>query len=332
MDDEFGGSFDEGGSFDNGGDIGGFNDGGGFPDDSGDMGGYLFGDSGDMNDGELFDDSAVNEIPEDVDGGLFDDAAPLEMTDEIEPVQELDNGEAEQVLEDEGVLDNQVEIPEDVDNSILSESPIEVEQDIDDDNIPAETSDNVSNDVMEIEEDIIEMPETHGETEGQFNFNDVDCYTDTELMDATLDNFQDDKWADMELEEKKQSMNELADYIIDVTGNENPPDIVFRDDMGDGEYGGYDPSTNTLEINENLLDDNAEAADTVAHELWHSYQQQCAEDPTSERGREYQEGFDSYISPEYDYEGYQNQMIETEARAFAQNFKDRLDNLKGGHQ
>ncbi len=99
--------------------------------------------------------------------------------------------------------------------------------------------------------------------------------------------------------------------------------------MNDGEYGGYNPETNTLEINENMLDDSAEAADTVAHEMWHAHQQQCALDPTSEKGREYQEGFDNYISPEYDFEGYQNQMVEAEARDYAQGFKDRLAGMKG---
>jgi hypothetical protein len=148
-------------------------------------------------------------------------------------------------------------------------------------------------------------------------------------MDAVLDNFHEDKWSDLSLEEQKQSMTDLANYVAADTGNENPPEIVFRDDMNDGEYGGYNPKTNTLEINENMLDDSAEATDTVAHEMWHAYQQQCALDPTSEKGREYQEGFDNYISPEYDFEGYQNQMVEAEAREYAQGFKDRLAGMKG---
>jgi len=151
----------------------------------------------------------------------------------------------------------------------------------------------------------------------------------TEQVDATLENFQEDKWSDLSLEEQKQSMTSLADCVADITGNENPPEIVFRNDMNDGEYGGYNPETNTLEINENMLDDSNEAADTVAHEMWHAYQQQCASDPTSEKGREYQEGFDNYISPEYDFEGYQNQMVEAEARDFAQGFKDRLAEMQG---
>ncbi|MDR3183624.1 MAG: hypothetical protein LBT89_12040 [Planctomycetaceae bacterium] len=153
--------------------------------------------------------------------------------------------------------------------------------------------------------------------------------TGAEQMDAALENFQENNWSDLSQEERKQSMTELADYVADMTGNENPPEIIFRNDMGDGEYGGYNPETNTLEINQNMLDDSAEAADTVAHEMWHAYQHQCALDPASGRGHEYQEGFDNYISPEYDFEGYQNQMVEAEAREFAQGFKNKLAGMKG---
>jgi len=152
----------------------------------------------------------------------------------------------------------------------------------------------------------------------------------SERMDAALENFQEDKWSDLSLEEQKQSMIDLADYIAADTGNENPPEIFFRNNMNDGEYGGYNPATNTLEINENMLSDSAEAADTVAHEMWHAHQQQCALDPTSEKGREYKEGFDNYISQAYDFEGYQNQMVEVEAREYAHGFKDRLAEMKGG--
>jgi hypothetical protein len=148
-------------------------------------------------------------------------------------------------------------------------------------------------------------------------------------LDAVLDNFGEDTWSDLSLEDQKQSMTDLAGYVANETGNRNPPEIVFRGDMKDGEYGGYNPGTNTLEINENMLGDSGEAADTVAHEMWHAHQQQCALDPASEKGREYQEGFDNYISPEYDFEGYENQMVEAEAREYAQGFKDKLAGMKG---
>ena len=161
----------------------------------------------------------------------------------------------------------------------------------------------------------------------EIDLNEGADTTDRAKLDAVLDSFQENKWNDLSLEGKKQSMTDLAVYVANDTGNKNPPEISFRDDMPDGSYGGYNPETNTLEINVKMLDDNVEAADTVAHEMWHAYQQQCALDPTSEMGRKYQEGFDNYISPEFDFEGYENQMVETEAREYAQGFKDKLNRL-----
>ena len=148
--------------------------------------------------------------------------------------------------------------------------------------------------------------------------------TGTEQLDSVLDNFKENNWSDLSLEEQKQSMTDLAACVATDTGNKNPPEIVFCGDMADGTYGGYNPETNTMEINENMLDNSTEAADTIAHEMWHAHQHQCTLDPASEKGQEYQEGFDNYISPEYDFEGYENQMVEAEAREYAQGFKDKL--------
>ena len=151
----------------------------------------------------------------------------------------------------------------------------------------------------------------------------------SEQLEPILDNFQGDKWNDLSLDEQKQSMIDLADYVASETGNTNPPEIIFSNDMPDGTYGGYNSGSNTMEINVNMLEDSIEAADTIAHEMWHAYQEQAARDPTNPRAGEYQEGFDNYISPEYDFEGYENQMVETEARDYAQGFKDRLVTMKG---
>jgi len=170
---------------------------------------------------------------------------------------------------------------------------------------------------------------SEGEDLNQFSKDGGEEQSDSAQLDATLENFQEDHWSDLSLEEQKQSMTNLADCVAYMTGNENPPEIVFRNDMDDGAYGGYNPETNTLEINENMLDDSNEAADTVAHEMWHAYQEQAANDPSNPRAQEYQEGFDNYISPEYDFEGYENQMVEAEAREFAQGFKDRLAEMQG---
>jgi len=61
----------------------------------------------------------------------------------------------------------------------------------------------------------------------------------SEQLEPILDNFQGDKWNDLSLDEQKQSMIDLADYVATETGNANPPEIIFSYDMSDGTYGGY---------------------------------------------------------------------------------------------
>lgn len=162
----------------------------------------------------------------------------------------------------------------------------------------------------------------------EYDFDGIDYSIDTERLDASLDNFESDTWEQLSVDEQKNAMSDLADYVEEVIGFDNPPEIVYYNNPVEGDYGGYSPSTNTLEVNEYMLYNNEEAADTVAHELWHAYQHQRALNPQSAKDYQYQYGFDNYIRPEDDFSGYQDQLVEAEARAFAQQFKDRL-NTKG---
>lgn len=162
----------------------------------------------------------------------------------------------------------------------------------------------------------------------EYDFDGIDYSIDTERLDASLDNFESDTWEQLSIDEQKNAMSDLADYVEEVIGFDNPPEIVYYNNPVEGDYGGYSPSTNTLEVNEYMLYNNEEAADTVAHELWHAYQHQRALNPQSAKDYQYQYGFDNYIRPEDDFSGYQDQLVESEARAFAQQFKDRL-NTKG---
>ncbi len=161
-----------------------------------------------------------------------------------------------------------------------------------------------------------------------YDFDGIDYATDTERLDCSLENFDSSTWEGLSLDEQKAAMTDLADYVKDVIGFDNPPEIVYYNNPVDGDYGGYSPGSNTLEVNEYMLYNNEEAADTVAHELWHAYQHQRANNPQSAKDYQYQYGFDNYIRPEDDFAGYQDQLVEAEARAFAQQFKDRL-NMKG---
>ena len=161
-----------------------------------------------------------------------------------------------------------------------------------------------------------------------YDFDGKDFNQSPEQLHSLLDGFQENNWSCLDLSGQKEQISGLFDYVNDVLGLENPPDIEYY--QGEqGEYGGFDPVTNTLSINENMLHESGEAADTVAHELWHAYQHERASNPRSPKDFQYQHGFDNYIRPGDDFDAYQSQLVESEARAFADQFKGALERIKG---
>ncbi len=153
---------------------------------------------------------------------------------------------------------------------------------------------------------------------------DIPLWTDSTLdtrMEQCIDTFSSDNWDTISMEGKEHSIQQLADVVTEGLQIQNPPEIVFYDEPGstmgyslEGEIG----------ININHLDDPAEAADTIAHELRHHWQQEQALDPNSELGRAFQDNFDNYIHPEDDFEAYENQLIEADAREFAEQIRNRV--------
>ena len=160
-------------------------------------------------------------------------------------------------------------------------------------------------------------------------FEEINIDNDRERLDSALNDFQQESWEQLSLEEQKGSMSSLADYVIETIGFDNPPRIEYYNNPREGDYGGYNSATNTLRVNEYMLEDSEEAADTIAHELWHAHQRECANDPKSVRDFQYQYNFENYIRPEMGHEAYENQLIEAEARAFAHQFKGRIRELRG---
>lgn len=160
-------------------------------------------------------------------------------------------------------------------------------------------------------------------------FEEVQIDSDPERLENSLRNFDESVWESFSLEEQKSTMAELADYVVDIIGFDTPPTIEYYNNAREGEFGGYDVATNTLHVNEYMLYNSNEAADTIAHELWHAHQHECAMNPQNARDYQYQYNFENYIPPSLGQEAYEEQLVEAEARAFAAQFKDRLDLIKG---
>jgi hypothetical protein len=164
----------------------------------------------------------------------------------------------------------------------------------------------------------------------EYDFDGKNYNQNSQQLNSLLDGFTKDNWNNMELDGQKEQITGLFNYVNDVIGLENPPNIEYYNEPEQGNYGGYNPATNTLSINEYMLYDSNEAADTVAHELWHAYQHERASNPQSPKDFQYQYGFDNYIRPNDDFDGYQSQLVEAEARAFADQFKGALAQIRRG--
>ncbi len=159
-------------------------------------------------------------------------------------------------------------------------------------------------------------------------FENICIGKEPERLNSSLENFEESAWNTASLEEKKDSMENLADYIRDIIPYDNPPQIEYYYNEDEGDFGAFNAESNTLRVNEYTLDDSKEAADTIAHELWHAYQYERAENPQTPLDYQYQYNFENYIKPEYGMEAYEEQLVEAEARAFAEQFKDKLEEIR----
>jgi len=196
-------------------------------------------------------------------------------------------------------------------------------------------------------EDVSELPPEMDEEliyEGldEYDLDGISITDDTEHLHPIIQEFSEDVWSEKSVEDQKESVEKLAEYLQDVLGLENPPDIDYYNTLDDTDFGGYSARDNKLLINEYNLHMNDETVDTIAHELWHAYQHQCARSPRKgvegsvDWQRQYGLDPKHYVSPIHDQSGkcinfdeYQSQFVEAEARAFAAHVKDYLNRMKG---
>lgn len=268
----------------------------------------------------------ITEYPEEADDTEFSSEYMIEMPEMITD-EELSETTNDIMNEDE--IDQLDAIPD------MGESLSETD-DIVSETEEAETPEELYENDQEISTELLEndinYEEIYEEIESkalELGYQDIDIEANAEALEQSLESFEEDTWERLEIYEQREAINELSDYIKDIIGFENPPAIEYYSSAREGEYGGYDPTTNTLRINENMLYNSREAADTVAHELWHAHQQECALNPENPRDYQYQYNFENYINPEDGFEQYQNQLVEAEARSFAAQFRDRIGNGRG---
>ncbi len=167
------------------------------------------------------------------------------------------------------------------------------------------------------------VTEVYGRSEEEFSF-DFDV-SDPDVQTALVA-FLPDNWGKLSEVEKETIIQEFMKLLGDKLGIEQIPLLVFYD-AEPCDCGGFDPEANTICINKANFDDSNEVLNTVAHEIRHAYQYQSAQNPKTYVDLLYAYNFDNYISPYMDEDryvnfiDYQDQLIEAEARAFANLFR-----------
>lgn len=144
-----------------------------------------------------------------------------------------------------------------------------------------------------------------------------------------LESFNGGSWNNMSENEKAKNICEFSAALSEKLGLMNPPTIAFFNGQKDS-CGSYNSDTNVITINRALFNDSAEVVDTIAHETRHAYQHQRANAMETKQDYLYKFNFDNYLSPVSIGSGkylfftdYQDQLVESEARAFANIFREK---------
>lgn len=164
--------------------------------------------------------------------------------------------------------------------------------------------------------------EVYGRSEDEFTFDfDVNDSDVSELIKA----FCPDMWDTLDETERKEIIAKLANTVGEKLGIECMPSIEFYE-AEKCDCGAFCPDRNVICINSCNFDNPQEILDTVAHEVRHAYQFQRAQNPKEEIDYLYAYNFENYITPYVtdggyvNFTDYQDQLIEAEARAFANLF------------
>ena len=170
------------------------------------------------------------------------------------------------------------------------------------------------------EEDL--LTEIFGRYEDEFVF---DFEIDDEIQ-AVIDRFSASKWGELPEDKRIEAISDLSSVISKRLGVDKVPEIRFYGGR-DNSCGAYLPGENIIEINRNTISDPKEIVDTVAHEMRHAYQHQRAALQETHMDTLYKVNFENYIAPIPLADGkymfftdYQDQLVEAEARAFANLF------------
>lgn len=137
------------------------------------------------------------------------------------------------------------------------------------------------------------------------------------------DSYRDVPYADANIELRAEYIKDFYANYSDASGY-NPP-LEFKE-MPPNNMGAYNPETNTITLNSRLLEnDNPQTAmETILHESRHAFQQYAVDHPwrvtvDPNTIAIWEDNFNYYIRPEWDFEAYKKQPLEADANSYAEN-------------
>lgn len=131
----------------------------------------------------------------------------------------------------------------------------------------------------------------------------------------------DQDFAEKGLEGRCEIALDFYESVKEVMGID--AELCFAN-MPENVCGGYNSETNRIELNSKYLENPncKELQNTILHESRHAFQQKCIDNPDTVTVKEniidvWKDNMKNYISPEFDFEAYENQEIEKDANYFA---------------
>lgn len=184
-------------------------------------------------------------------------------------------------------------------------------------------TDNPQSQTNEINEEDI-WREIFGRDEEEFQF---DFEIDKELQ-SILNQFDSPEWQNYTDDEKIGSIEKFVTALADRLDIKDVPEVAFFEGAPTS-LGFFSPTDNCVKINATLIDHPQFLKEVIPHEMRHAYQYQRAEIQETWMDVLYSINLspDNYVSPVWlsdstclFYEDYRGQLVEAEARAFANLF------------
>lgn len=140
-------------------------------------------------------------------------------------------------------------------------------------------------------------------------------------LDEIVDLFEQEIFQQLSVEERYYIVDMLKDKLCEELRLENQPEMIVGELEDESIRGYYAPELNAIIVNASLFRDGMQLCKTIAHEIRHAWQEQRAnlpEEMQTALDKALKENIENYICPEDNYREYRLQLVEMDARSFAE--------------